>query len=494
MRVTPHSILGASMVYILSSYCRCLSSTILPWGEDTVADIFISHVEEDVRLAIDIAHAIESMGFVVWYYERDTVPGPSYLLQVGEAIDVCSAVILLISSHALGSFQVTQEVIRAYESNKPFVPLLIDVSHGEFQTRQPQWRAALGATASLKIPPEGIGSIIPQIAKGLSALGIRPAAHDTRVMASLVEAQDPEPLPAAQAEAQRQQTSEHGRSQELQEQRDRERYKQKPHSDTPLRCSPRPFSFPKTCLLVSGGIAIVLIMFFLARTPQPPQLRETQSAGRVSVDQGVQSDIPPLPYSDIDVTCMSGDYVNSDDDWTSRPLVMALLPLEIYGTASPKSGEEDVLWLRFADALQAKNITLVERDLLDKILAELKQMASEGKPETSICVGRILAARLMGVGSLIRDRAETRLSVRVVDTETTAIQATASTILALPLEREDIADQLVSTLTQQLRNAYPLQGRILETTDNDVRLNIGADHGVTLGLKLQVFQEEDPSK
>ncbi len=144
-----------------------------------MADIFISHVEEDAHLAIDIAEAIESMGFSSWYYERDTVPGRSYLLQIGEEIDLCRAVILLISSHSLSSYQVTQEVIQAYEKKKPFIPLLTDVSHDEFQTRQPEWRAALGATASIRIPQGGINRIIPQLKKGLFALEIQPAEHET---------------------------------------------------------------------------------------------------------------------------------------------------------------------------------------------------------------------------------------------------------------------------------------------------------------------------
>src|SRR5262245_36912380 len=110
-----------------------------------MADIFISYVEEDSSVAIAIAQAIERLGCTTWYYERDSIPGRSYLLETGEEIDACQAVILLISSHSsLGSYQVRQEVIRAYGSNKPFLPLLIDISHGEFQRRQPEWRAALG--------------------------------------------------------------------------------------------------------------------------------------------------------------------------------------------------------------------------------------------------------------------------------------------------------------------------------------------------------------
>jgi hypothetical protein len=139
-----------------------------------MADIFISYVEEDSSFAIEIAQAMENRGFSAWYYERDSVPGPSYLRQTGEAIEACRAVILLISSHALGSYQVTREIVRAYESNKPFLPLLIDVSHSEVQTRQREWREVLGATASIQIPSEGIKRLVPQLIQGLAALGIPP--------------------------------------------------------------------------------------------------------------------------------------------------------------------------------------------------------------------------------------------------------------------------------------------------------------------------------
>jgi hypothetical protein len=139
-----------------------------------MVDIFISHVDEDASVAFELAQTLEHSGFLTWYYERDTVPGRSYLLQIGDAISNCHAIILLISSHSLGSHQVRQEVIWAFESNKPFLPLLIDISHAEFQTRQPEWRAALGAAASLRIPPDGIRPILPQLTQGLATLGIYP--------------------------------------------------------------------------------------------------------------------------------------------------------------------------------------------------------------------------------------------------------------------------------------------------------------------------------
>jgi tetratricopeptide (TPR) repeat protein len=187
-----------------------------------MAEIFISYVEEDSALAIEIAQTVERMGLSAWYYERDSIPGRSYLLQTGEELDACRVVILLISSHSLGSYQVRQEVIRAYESNKPFIPLLVDVSHEEFRQRQPEWRAALGATSSLRIPSEGINRIIPQLTRGLAALGLRSIEHDIGSAVSPAEAQVQENLQATQAEAQRQQETERARQQERQAQRTEE--------------------------------------------------------------------------------------------------------------------------------------------------------------------------------------------------------------------------------------------------------------------------------
>ena len=54
-----------------------------------MATIFISHVEEDQALALEIAGGLERASYTTWYYERDSSPGPSYLLQVNGAIEAC---------------------------------------------------------------------------------------------------------------------------------------------------------------------------------------------------------------------------------------------------------------------------------------------------------------------------------------------------------------------------------------------------------------------
>lgn len=97
-----------------------------------MSDIFISHVEEDEGIAQEIARGLESAGYTTWYYERKGVPGLSYLVQTGQAIEKSKASVLVISRDSLGSKQITKEVDRAHECDKPFIPLLRDVTHFEF--------------------------------------------------------------------------------------------------------------------------------------------------------------------------------------------------------------------------------------------------------------------------------------------------------------------------------------------------------------------------
>jgi len=138
------------------------------------ADVFISYAEEDGDVALEIALSLEQAGYTTWCYDVNSTPGVSYLLQTGQAIDGAQAFLILISPQSVDSRQVTQEVIRAHESSKKFVPVLRGISHLEFQNRQPEWRAAIGAATSVRLQPEGVPSIIPRIVAGLKAAGIAP--------------------------------------------------------------------------------------------------------------------------------------------------------------------------------------------------------------------------------------------------------------------------------------------------------------------------------
>ena len=73
-----------------------------------MSNIFISYVEEDADIVREIAKYLEAASYSTWYYERDTVPGVSYLTQILQAIDQCQVVVLIVSLRSLTSEQVTK--------------------------------------------------------------------------------------------------------------------------------------------------------------------------------------------------------------------------------------------------------------------------------------------------------------------------------------------------------------------------------------------------
>jgi len=136
-------------------------------------DAFICHSEADETIAIKVALALEEAGYSTWYYERDNVPGESYLIQVGRAIEESRALIFIASPNSITSGQVTAEVVRAYESRIPCVPLLLGITHRELGKRQQTLRQALVTATSIAIPEEGIAPILPRVLRGLENLDIK---------------------------------------------------------------------------------------------------------------------------------------------------------------------------------------------------------------------------------------------------------------------------------------------------------------------------------
>ena len=136
--------------------------------------LFISHIQEDQAIAVEIGRALERRGFSVWYYERDTVPGPPYIIQIMSAIEKCEGFILIVSQSSMGSHQVDAEVTHAYDANKKFVPVLSGVSHEELKQRMPLWNWAIRAATSIVLPPAGVSAILDALESGVKMLGLNP--------------------------------------------------------------------------------------------------------------------------------------------------------------------------------------------------------------------------------------------------------------------------------------------------------------------------------
>jgi TIR domain len=138
---------------------------------DKPRKVFISHIEEEQGIASEIASGLEAAGHTVWYYERDSYPGPDYLDQVSNAIEDCQIVLVLISPESLKHHQVEDEVKWARELRKHFLPVLHGMTWSEFQRQRAGLRMALGIAAGIEIPDGGVDMILPRVLKGLERLG-----------------------------------------------------------------------------------------------------------------------------------------------------------------------------------------------------------------------------------------------------------------------------------------------------------------------------------
>ncbi len=163
-----------------------------------IRDIFISYVEEDSSVAVELARGLEDLGYTTWYYGRDSIPGMSYLLLTHNAIINCRVVALVISDHSLNkSKQVDKEVVRTLESDKSFLPILVNISWTEFQKRQPTWAQAIGGIVGIGITEQGVAAILPRLAAGLKGLGVLPQTDEG---SSPILSTYPFPLAAAYAQ------------------------------------------------------------------------------------------------------------------------------------------------------------------------------------------------------------------------------------------------------------------------------------------------------
>lgn len=152
-----------------------------------MSELFISHVAEDETDCKLLAKFLEEEGYRVWYYERDSLPGRSYVEQIVAAIEGVGALLLLASPETSKSAQVDREVVNAFQRNKPILPILKALSHEDFQKQRPDWDHMLGATTKL-VMHGTISEIIPTLIAVLAAMGMKPFSGAPQKLSAPVKA------------------------------------------------------------------------------------------------------------------------------------------------------------------------------------------------------------------------------------------------------------------------------------------------------------------
>lgn len=182
------------------------------------------------------------------------------------------------------------------------------------------------------------------------------------------------------------------------------------------------------------------------------------------------------------------------DTWTSRPMVLTFVDLQEKGGLAERDGFSTVITTELGDKLNASGrLKVVERAVLDQLLSELNLGSSDlADPETSLKLGRVLAAKIIGTGTLLHMPTGTLMNLRLIDTETTAVPKVITQEIdsgeTLPKTLNGLAREILTTIIQQ----YPLQGYVVQASEEKIMLNLGKNQGVVMGTQFEVIETPAP--
>ncbi|RLC13847.1 MAG: hypothetical protein DRI24_14805 [Deltaproteobacteria bacterium] len=179
------------------------------------------------------------------------------------------------------------------------------------------------------------------------------------------------------------------------------------------------------------------------------------------------------------------------DGWTSQPLVVWIIDFTTHGY-SLQEGEDSLLVSGMTDQmLQNGRVQVVERALLDKLLAELKLSTSKLIDQrTALSLGKLLAARLIITGKIIYAGPHTQVSLRMFETETGRITAALNETVGSAVPISALAEKVTSNLISNIETVYPIRGKVDSLKGEVATLNIGSYAGVMPGQTFKVFQQD----
>ena len=185
-----------------------------------------------------------------------------------------------------------------------------------------------------------------------------------------------------------------------------------------------------------------------------------------------------------------------EDIWTSRPMVLSFVGIQEKGGLAERDGFSMVLMSQLADHLNASGrVRVVERVVIERLLEELNLGSSDlADTETALRLGKVLAAKLIGTGSIFYLPQGTMLSLRLIDTETSAIPQVMTRQVDSSMSMEKDIFRLNREILSTVIKKYPLRGYIVQESGNEFMVNLGSNQGVVLGTKFDILEEPEPVK
>ncbi|MEJ2040380.1 MAG: FlgT C-terminal domain-containing protein, partial [Desulfosarcinaceae bacterium] len=107
-------------------------------------------------------------------------------------------------------------------------------------------------------------------------------------------------------------------------------------------------------------------------------------------------------------------------------------------------------------------------------------------------LGRVLAAKLIGTGSLFYLPSTTMLNLRLIDAETTAVPKSFTKNIGRQADLDRTLFELNRELLATIIQKYPLRGFVVQGDKDTVMLNLGKDQGVVTGSRFSVVETSEP--
>jgi tetratricopeptide (TPR) repeat protein len=185
-----------------------------------------------------------------------------------------------------------------------------------------------------------------------------------------------------------------------------------------------------------------------------------------------------------------------EDAWTSPPMVMSFIDFQEKGGLTERDGFSSVLSTELTNHLnKSGRLQVVERVLIERLLEELNLGSSDlADTETALKLGKVLAAKIIVTGTVFHLPEKTLLSMRLIDTETSAIPQ----VTIWQIEYSDRLDNELFKLNREILKTvilkYPLRGYIVKSDGDQFIINLGSNQGVVTGTKFDVIEEKEPIK
>lgn len=184
----------------------------------------------------------------------------------------------------------------------------------------------------------------------------------------------------------------------------------------------------------------------------------------------------------------------SQDQWTTPPIAISVLGFqELERPLSGRVGIDVLLGQELARELKVHNVLVVDRALIDKVLAELKLGASSlADPDTQLKLGRLTAARLIAVGRIFQLNGKDHVSFRLIDTETSQIVVNRTEEAGASIDPIAMSARLARIAVAEVQAKYPVKGRLVALENDGVIVNLGKKNGLITGDLFKVLGEGKP--